>query len=208
MLSAANMFLLGVVDTRPINPYEIVSRFEYNRFNSILSIAESTIYVNIRTMNHKGYIQYELQKDGMMPAKKVYHLTDIGREELKNSVRVYLSSKSTDLTAFSVALLLMHYFPKEELLKLLNQHKESLRLDLLEREDDYRFVSSVHEEVPCIPNVACSGLCYLQKKAEMDTVCSAIAMLERAEVWPQNTFAFDQEYLEHYRDWVKNKNNV
>lgn len=205
MLSPANMFLLGVVDARPINPYEIVSRFEYNRFNSILNIADSTIYANIRAMHRKGYLHYELQQDGRMPAKKVYSLTEAGRRELVASVRECLGKNNGDLTAFSVALLLMHYFPKEELLELLREHKRLLKAGELAREEEHEFVAQTHKVYPCIPNVSCSRLCYLHAKIEMEVTCMTIDMLEQAEVWPQNTFMLDAQYVEQYQKWESGK---
>ena len=72
MLSPVNMFLLGVVDAKPVNPYEIVSRFEYNRYKSILGIANSTIYASIRSMHNKGYLDYALEQESNLPAKKIY----------------------------------------------------------------------------------------------------------------------------------------
>lgn len=205
MLSPANMFLLGVVDARPINPYEIVSRFDYNRFNSILNIADSTIYANIRAMHRKGYLQYELQQDGQMPAKKVYSLTEAGRRELIASVRECLGKNNGDLAAFSVALLLMHYLSKDELLELLKEHKRGLRTNALAREDDHNFVAQTHKTYPCIPNVSCSRLCYLHAKIEMEVTCMTIDMLEQTKVWPQNTFMLDAEYTEKYQEWDHGK---
>lgn len=105
MLTPANTFLLGLIANEPINPYDIINRFAYNRYNAILQIADSTIYSNIRTMCKKGYIEYTLLQDSGMPARKMYTITETGLNELKDSIRAYLS----DYAAGCKPALTVHY---------------------------------------------------------------------------------------------------
>ena len=198
MLSPANMFLLGVIDAAPINPYEIVSRFEFHRYKSLLRLADSTIYAYIRALHRKGFIQFELQQEGAMPAKKVYRLTEAGQVELKDSIRSYLSGNSSDGAGFSDALLLMHYFSREELISFLETHQAVLEPEVVQRLDDYNFVGQIHCEYSCIPNVISAYQVYMQVKAELNTTCYAIQMLREAQEWPQNTFERTQVYKDRY----------
>lgn len=194
MLTPANTFMLGLIANAPCNPYDIVARFEYNKLLYILSIPESTIYGNIRTMCKKGYIQYETRQDGNMPAKKMYTITESGFEELKASVAHYLSSYSYDWGGFSVSLLLMHHFTKEELLQFLNKRKDSILELLKERECAYRFVEAMQSKGSCIPNLACSFHVASVVREELNVVNAVISMVERVSDWPQNVFDYDDMY--------------
>lgn len=199
MLSAANMFLLGVIEAKPVNPYEIVSQFEYNRFKDILNISSSTVYANIRAMNRKRYIEFVLKDSESAPSKKVYSITDSGRKELKDTIRNYLENYTADMNGFSVALLLMHHFSKEELLGFFENHRNQILDFERARREEHEFVYKTNDTVPCIPNVLCSLEVLFQIKAEREVIDTAMRMLEKADTWPQNTFMVEKEYNRIYK---------
>lgn len=194
MLTPANMFILGIIDARPVNPYEIVARIEYNRYRNVFNLANSSIYASIRSMCRKGLIQFELQHTGDTPAKKVYSITDAGKQELKNSIRFYLINYSSDLSGFSVSLLLMHHFSRDELISFLKMRKADLEASIDEREANYEFTVRTNEDIPCIPNVISALQILSHMKADLETTCQAIEYLQKVEIWPQNTFECDEEY--------------
>ena len=198
MQSPTNMFLLGIIANSPINPYEIVSRFEHNRYKQILGVANSSIYANIRMLHKKGYIEYFAQKDGLLPEKKMYSLTEKGVEELKESIKAGLTGRHPDSLSFPVALLLMHHFTVDELLVFLEEHRSSLEPIVDQRKEEYEFVKSMQSDVPCIPNVSSALLVYYGAKSELDTVDCTIAALKGAKEWPQSTFDTDHVYSHHY----------
>ena len=201
MLTPANTFLLGLIAHKPVNPYDIVSRFAYNRYNAILQIPDSTIYSNIRTMCKKGYITYTLTQEGGMPAKKMYTITDAGLEELRSTLKTYLSEYSADWTGFTTALLLMHHFTKEELLHFLNQRKKILKEYQRQRDAECEFCDSMQKEMPCVPNVASALHIAIHMREELYVTMTVISILEKTEVWPQSTFEADDFYQSQ---WLKN----
>lgn len=194
MLTPVNTFLLGLIANGPVNPYDIVARFEFNRFTNILSVPESTIYANIRSMCKKGYIQYELLQDSSMPAKKMYTITPAGQEALRASLAAYLSGYSQEWGGFTVSLVLMHHFSKEELLELLHKRAEVLEQILKDRSNDHQFIVSMQDSVPCIPNLAGSLHVASIVRQELETTRTIAALVEQAQQWPQNTFHYDHMY--------------
>lgn len=194
MLTPANTFLLGLIAHKPINPYDIINRFAYNRYNSILQIPDSTIYSNIRTMCKKGYITYTLSQESGMPPKKMYTITDSGLTELRQTLKRYLSEYSADWSGFTTALLLMHHFSREELLQLLNQRKKVLKAYQKQRDAECQFCDSMQEEMPCIPNVASSLHVAIHMREELYVTMTVISILEKTETWPQCTFDADPLY--------------
>ena len=199
MLTPANTFLLGLIANEPINPYDIINRFAYNRYNAILQIADSTIYSNIRTMCKKGYIEYTLLQDSGMPARKMYTITETGLNELKDSIRAYLSDYAADWSGFTTALLLMHHFPREELLTMLNRRKQILKAQLEQREQECRFCDTMHKESPCIPNVTSALHVAVHIREELYVTMTTITMLEKTDVWPQSTFQMDPIYHQQWQ---------
>lgn len=202
MLTPANTFLLGLIANGPINPYDIINRFAYNRYNSLLQIPDSTIYSNIRTMCKKGYIEYTLSQEGGMPAKKMYTITESGLSELKDTLKQYLSQYSPDWCGFTVALMLMHHFSKEELLQFLNHRKKILKEHQKLREEECRFCDAMHKERPCIPNIASALHVAIHIREELYVTMTVISILEKAEVWPQCTFDADIPYHAKWEEYI------
>ena len=198
MLTPANTFLLGLIAHKPINPYDVVNRFAYNRYNATLQIPDSTIYSNIRTMCKKGYITYTLTQEGGMPAKKMYTITDAGLEELRSTLKTYLSEYSADWSGFTTALLLMHHFSKEELLQFLNRRKQILKDLQKQRDAECQFCDALHKEVPCVPNIASALHVAIHMREELYVTMTVISILEKTEKWPQSTFDADGIYLSHW----------
>jgi DNA-binding PadR family transcriptional regulator len=194
MLTPANTFLLGLIAHKPINPYDIINRFAYNRYNATLQIPDSTIYSNIRTMCKKGFITYTLSQESGMPPKKMYTITDLGLVELKETIRKYLSDYCADWSGFTTALLLMHHFSKEELLQFLNQRKQVLKELQKHRDAECQFCDTMHKDIPCIPNVASALHVAIHMREELYVTMTVISILEKTEKWPQSTFDADAIY--------------
>ena len=199
MLTPANTFLLGLIAHKPVNPYDIVNRFAYNRYNAILQIPDSTIYNNIRTMCKKGYITYTLFQEGGMPAKKMYTITDAGLKELRSTLKTYLSEYSADWSGFTTALLLMHHFTKEELLQFLNHRKNILKEYQRQRDAECAFCDSMQKEMPCVPNVASALHIAIHMREELYVTMTVISILEKTELWPQSTFEADAFYQSQWQ---------
>ena len=194
MLTPANTFLLGLIAHKPINPYDIINRFAYNRYNATLQIPDSTIYSNIRTMCKKGFITYTLSQESGMPPKKMYTITDLGLAELKDTIRQYLSDYCADWSGFTTALLLMHHFSKEELLQFLNQRKQVLKELQKYRDAECHFCDDMHKDIPCVPNVASALHVAIHMREELYVTMTVISILEKTETWPQSTFDADAVY--------------
>lgn len=71
-------FVLVHLARKPSCGYELISSLDaYGRFGDA-----STVYKNLRRMEKEGLIRSEWETSESGPAKRVYHLTDDGRELL------------------------------------------------------------------------------------------------------------------------------
>lgn len=200
MLTPANTLLLGIIANAPANPYDIVRRFEYNRYAHILQIPNSTIYANIRRMHRQGFTQYSSHRNGEMPARKIYSITPTGLDELRQSIASYLSDYHPDWTGFNVSVFLMHHFDRDELLEMLRARLAALEVILQQRTADLEFVSEMQTTVPCVPNLAGALHVANHIESELSTTRRTIGELERATGWPHNTFQVDDSYRAYYQE--------
>ena len=81
MLSKSATMLLGLINQRPLNPYEIIKQLQIMNVHRWYNIANSTVYATLKVLEKKEYIYGSIEKDGNMPDKTIYSLTDKGKQE-------------------------------------------------------------------------------------------------------------------------------
>lgn len=198
MLAPQNAFLLGIINIKPINPYEILGVFEFNRMKTPLKYADSTIYYSIRMLNKNGFIDCEMQQNGSMPTKRVYSITEKGRAELKKSLKAYLSGFSDDWSAFSISLHFMSLFEKSELIGFLEKRKQSLEKEVQHRIQDFEDISILNETRPCVPGMSSAFHLKMHFETELEVTVRVLNWLRETEIWPQDIYQIFAPELDTY----------
>lgn len=126
MLSKPATVLLGIIYDKPINAYEIIKMLEYMNVKWWFNIADSTVYATLKTLCKKNYIVGNIEKNGNMPQKKVYNITDEGTGKLKETLRKSILTFDYDTNVFSIAAFFMNILSKDEQISLLNERLEIL----------------------------------------------------------------------------------
>ncbi len=121
MLSKVHTLILGIIDEKPLNPYEITKLLNYIHISEWFPVAASSVYATIRTLYGKKYITGESRKEGNMPEKTIYTITEKGRKALYDSIVDYLGSIELDAVKFNIAAILLCHIEKEKALKILNE---------------------------------------------------------------------------------------
>lgn len=88
---ALRLYLLKLLDEQPRHGYEVISLLE-DRFLGFYSPSAGTVYPRLAKLESDGFVEHE-ESDG----RKVYRLTDAGREELRQHLDE-LRSLEADLT--------------------------------------------------------------------------------------------------------------
>lgn len=121
MLSKSSTLILGIIAEKPINPYEITKLLEFISVKNWFSVATSSIYATIRTLQEKEYIIGENIKEGNMPEKTIYSITSKGAEQLSNAIEEFLGNTDLDFVKFNIAVILICHITKESALGILNK---------------------------------------------------------------------------------------
>lgn len=89
---ALRLYLLKLLDEQPRHGYDVITLLE-DRFLGLYSPSAGTVYPRLARLEAEGLVEHD-EADG----RKVYRLTDAGREELRRSSEE-LSSLESDLAA-------------------------------------------------------------------------------------------------------------
>jgi len=126
MLSKSSTLLLGIIAETPINPYEITKLMDYISVGNWLSLAPSSIYAAIKSLQDKGYITGKNIKEGNMPEKTVYTITEAGQKQLNIAIEGFLGNLEWDYAKFNIATILICHIAKDRALEILNEKVKKL----------------------------------------------------------------------------------
>lgn len=121
MLSHSSALILGIVAEKPINPYEVKKLLEKIEIKKWLPVAASSVYATIRDLSKKEYIAGEVMKEGNMPEKTLYSITERGKEVLHDTLVEFLGSTELDSKKFNISSLMLCHLMKEEAVEILQK---------------------------------------------------------------------------------------
>lgn len=131
MLSKSATMIMGLINLSPLNAYEIVKQLQWMNIKYWYNIADSTVYATIKSIEKKGYISGTVEKEGNMPDKTIYTLTESGRAELMKTLKHSIVTFDFDTNIFSIAAFFIDFFEPDEQKKLLEERLENLNQYLL-----------------------------------------------------------------------------
>ena len=86
MLTKTATIILGIIQKHPVIAYELIKMLSRFQLKDWYDIADSTVYATLKSLEKKQYITGRVQKDGNMPDKTVYSLTDAGTKEWNTAI--------------------------------------------------------------------------------------------------------------------------
>jgi DNA-binding PadR family transcriptional regulator len=124
MLSKTALLILGVIADEPINPYAISKLINYKRQNRRSKIPDPTVYGIVNMLREKKLIKGKRFKNGNLPDRTVYSITQKGQELLNKNLITYLSTPEDTLSELPLSLFLMSSLDKKQVLTALQEYRE------------------------------------------------------------------------------------
>ena len=82
-MAAIDLIVLGMLKRESLSAYDIQKLVEYRNISKWVKISTPSIYKKVIQLEEKGLITSRTEKEGKMPEKAVYSLTDAGNEEFE-----------------------------------------------------------------------------------------------------------------------------
>ena len=79
-MATIDLIVLGILKKEPMGAYDIQKLVEYRNISKWVKISTPSIYKKAIQLEEKGFIKGEIVKEGKMPEKAVYSLTDEGEK--------------------------------------------------------------------------------------------------------------------------------
>lgn len=129
--------ILGLLMRHPMSGYDITKEFQ-NGLTEFWDAKHSQIYPELRKLSDEGLITYEVQISGEALEKKVYSLTDQGRQEFRAWVEEDVDTIPFQRDVFRLKLYFSDNLEPEAALRIIDAQRQLHQSKLDHLEDKVR----------------------------------------------------------------------
>ena len=131
-MATIDLIVLGILKKEPMGAYDIQKLVEYRNISKWVKISTPSIYKKAIQLEEKGFIKGEIVKEGKMPEKAVYSLTDEGEKEFVKLMMETASKPIHFFLDFNAVIVNLDKLPPESQQSCIASIEENLR----EKEND------------------------------------------------------------------------
>lgn len=137
MLSNIELIILNLVNEKPSYAYEIEKQIEAREMRHWVKIGIASIYQVLERLHLKGYVEFNIEREGKAPERKRYFITEAGKSELKATVKILMVQLEWYYLDLNVAIEGSDILEPGELKECLAQRLENVRFSLQKANQTY-----------------------------------------------------------------------
>lgn len=146
-MATIDLIVLGMLRRESLSAYDIQKLVEYRNISKWVKISTPSIYKKVLQLEEKGLISSHIEKDGKMPEKAIYTLTDEGKEEFEK-LMFEISCKPINIFLdFNAVIVNLESMSKESQKKCLDNIESNINVLKIYLEENI----VLKENVPDIP---------------------------------------------------------
>lgn len=112
-MAAIDLIVLGMLKKAPMSAYDIQKLVDYRNISQWVKISTPSIYKKAVQLEEKGFIKGTIVKEGKMPEKAVYSLTDAGEKEFERLMFEIAASPIHIFLDFNAVIVNLDSLPPE-----------------------------------------------------------------------------------------------
>lgn len=113
-MATIDLIVLGMLKKESLSAYDIQKLVEYRNISKWVKISTPSIYKKVIQLEEKGFIKSNMIKEGKMPEKAVYSLTDAGEREFETLMHKIASQPIHFFLDFNAVIVNLSSLPAEE----------------------------------------------------------------------------------------------
>ena len=113
-MATIDLIVLGILKKGPMSAYDIQKLVEYRNISKWVKISTPSIYKKAIQLEEKGLIKGETVKEGKMPEKAVYSLTEAGETEFERLMFEIASKPISIFLDFNAVIVNLDSLPHEK----------------------------------------------------------------------------------------------
>lgn len=113
-MATIDLIVLGMLKKESLSAYDIQKLVEYRNISKWVKISTPSIYKKVIQLEAKGYISSHIEKDGKMPEKTVYSLTEKGKKEFDKLMLEFSCKPINIFLDFNAVIVNLASMPEEK----------------------------------------------------------------------------------------------
>ena len=146
-MATIDLIVLGMLKKEELSAYDIQKLVEYRNISKWVKISTPSIYKKVIQLEQKGFISSRMEKEGNMPEKAVYSLTESGKVELKKLMHELSKKPIHMFLDFNAVIVNLESMTKEEQRDCLDEIEMNTDILLNYLEDNLKLKEKA-EDVP------------------------------------------------------------
>ena len=126
-MATIDLIVLGMLKDDALSAYDIQKLVEYRNISKWVKISTPSIYKKVIQLEEKGYVRSSVVKEGKMPEKAVYTLTEAGEKEFVRLMSDISSKPVRIFLDFNAVIVNLAKLPAEERHLCLTQIEENVK---------------------------------------------------------------------------------
>ena len=127
-MATIDLIVLGMLKKEPLSAYDIQKLVEYRNISKWVKISTPSIYKKVIQLEEKGYISSHIEKEGKMPEKSVYSLTEKGKQQFEK-LMLEISCKPINIFLdFNAVIVNLDSMPRERQQECLDNIESSMQV--------------------------------------------------------------------------------
>lgn len=156
-MATIDLIVLGMLKKESLSAYDIQKFVEYRNISRWVKISTPSIYKKVIQLEEKGYIKSTIVKEGKMPEKAVYSLTEAGDKEFEKLMSDIARKPIHLFLDFNAVIVNLDSIPPEDQKSCIDSIEENIKILKTYLEENI----SMKENLPDIPK---TGKAVLQQQ--------------------------------------------
>lgn len=153
-MATIDLIVLGMLKKETLSAYDIQKLVEYRNISKWVKISTPSIYKKVIQLEEKGYITGNIVKEGKMPEKAVYSLTEPGEKEFERLMFEIAAQPIHFFLDFNAVIVNLPNLPEEEQKECVSRIQENIEVLKEYLEENIR----KKEKLPEIPETGMAVL--------------------------------------------------
>lgn len=141
-MSNIDLVLLGLIKQQPQSAYDIQKNVKYRHISRWVRISEQSIYKKVLQLELKEYISSYTEKNGNMPDKTIYTITEKGNIYFKKLMNEISNRELNIFIDFNAIIMNLNFVDKTEQMEIVSNIKNQILK--LKETLDVRFLERGH----------------------------------------------------------------
>jgi DNA-binding PadR family transcriptional regulator len=125
-ISEKELVILGMLYEKPMYGYEIEKQISDTSMRDWTEIGFSSIYYILKKLKLKKLIELQIILNEKNQARKMYHITDKGKNKAKTAIKFIISNNENVIWRVDLGLAYLNLLEKSEILESLGKYKKSI----------------------------------------------------------------------------------